>query len=313
MKIYDCYHIDEIYPTILKDLLNSSIVYPRNLKCYEISPATIILRNILNRTLTNEARNLLFTFGLAEFLSLMSGKNSVDYILYYNKKMINYTDNNFIFYGAYGPRLINQIPQIIYKLKSDKDTRQAVMTIYNGNQDLFVQSKDIPCTISLQFFIRNNKLDLIVYMRSNDIIYGTTYDIQVFTLLQEFIATKLEIDVGTYYHITGSLHLYDNLKTKAEKIINSKSYFLPWPKMTSEFTNNFNKILYYETTIRENYSDSIIDEIFNQFTNEFTLSFLTNLIIFKHYREKIIPTNKKLLDYLQRNNVCNYYSNKLLK
>ena len=311
MRTYICEHIDEIYPTILKDLLSANIVYPRNLKCYEISPATIILTDIRNRTITNEARELLFTFGLAEFLGIMSAKNSVDFITYYNKKMKNYTDNNLTFYGAYGPRLISQIPQIIHKLKSDKDSRQAVMTIYNGNQDLFVQSKDIPCTVSLQFFIRNNKLDLIVYMRSNDIIYGTSYDIQVFTLLQEFIATKLEIEPGNYYHIVGSLHLYDDFKQKAEKIIESKYYLLSWPQMTSEFTNNFDKILYYEQFIRNNDLTQI--NIFNEFHDSFTLSFLINLILFKFYRLKQKFNNQQIIDFIfKENNVCNYYSRKLL-
>lgn len=56
--------------------------------------------------------------------------------------------------GAYGPRIIKQIPYITRILRQDPDTRQAVVTIY-GPEDHHT-SLDIPCTLSLQFFLRDN-------------------------------------------------------------------------------------------------------------------------------------------------------------
>ena len=68
-----------------------------------------------------------------------------------------------------------------------------------------------PCTCTLQFLARGVKLDLIVYMRSNDVIKGLPHDIFCFTMLQEIAARRLSLEPGIYKHCVGSLHLYSVL------------------------------------------------------------------------------------------------------
>jgi hypothetical protein len=49
---------------------------------------------------------------------------------------------------------------------------------------------------------------MIVFMRSNDIMFGYPYDVFNFSSLQSIMANKLNIEVGTYTHVVDSFHLY---------------------------------------------------------------------------------------------------------
>jgi thymidylate synthase len=103
-------------------------------------------------------------------------------------------------------------------LQKDSDTRQAVVALYRPN-DCGISTKDMPCTLTLQFMIRNDKLNLIVNMRSNDLWFGGVYDIFCFTALQELMANELKVEVGLYYHHVGSFHLYEkNIKDVQDAI-----------------------------------------------------------------------------------------------
>ena len=63
--------------------------------------------------------------------------------------------------------------------------------------------------------LRDGKLHLIVYMRSNDVIWGLPHDVFCFTMLQEIVARELEADLGLYRHMVGSLHLYEDNREEA--------------------------------------------------------------------------------------------------
>ena len=83
-----------------------------------------------------------------------------------------------------------QLNQMILKLKLDKDTRQAAISIYDGKEhDKY--STDTPCTYAVQFTILNNKLNMCVTMRSNDLWYGFCNDQYCFSMLQQLVALSL--------------------------------------------------------------------------------------------------------------------------
>jgi thymidylate synthase len=79
--------------------------------------------------------------------------------------------------------------------------------------------KDSPCALALQFFIRQDRLDAVGMMRSNDAIWGLPYDVFLFTMLQELLASQLGVSLGSYTHIAGSMHLYDRHCDLAQRII----------------------------------------------------------------------------------------------
>ncbi len=102
-----------------------------------------------------------------------------------------------------------QLNQMILKLKLDKDTRQAAISIYDGKEHDKYKT-DTPCTYAVQFTILNDKLNMCVVMRSNDLWYGFCNDQYCFSELQQQVAEELNIPVGTYYHFAHNLHLYND-------------------------------------------------------------------------------------------------------
>lgn len=112
------------------------------------------------------------------------------------------------FDGAYGPRAGDVISSVVARLRADHDSRQAIIPIYDAGDALRDSSTDYPCTLSLQFFIRDGQLDLDVTMRSNDVNWGLKHDMSQFMLLQCSIANALNIPVGRYFHTSNSMHLY---------------------------------------------------------------------------------------------------------
>ena len=71
------------------------------------------------------------------------------------------------------------------------------------------RSRDIPCNLVSHLLVRQGKLEWLQVMRSNDLIWGTPYNFIQFTTLQEIMAGWLGLDVGTYNHVSDSLHVYE--------------------------------------------------------------------------------------------------------
>ena len=101
------------------------------------------------------------------------------------------------------------VGNVVAKLKNCKDTRHAAISIYDA-KEWQTYTKDTPCTYAVQFTILNNRLNMSVVMRSNDLWYGFCNDQYQFSMLQKMIAERLNIKIGTYYHFAHNLHLYND-------------------------------------------------------------------------------------------------------
>ena len=103
----------------------------------------------------------------------------------------------------------DQIDYVVNLLKNEPETRQATISIYDGKEhDTF--AFDTPCTYAVQFTIVNNKLDMCVTMRSNDLWYGFCNDQYCFSKMQEMVSNELNIEPGIYYHFAHNMHLYND-------------------------------------------------------------------------------------------------------
>jgi thymidylate synthase len=105
-------------------------------------------------------------------------------------------------------------------LKRDPDSRRAIIHIRTPYDSEHARL-DVPCTLALQFFIRDGSLHLHVSMRSSDVILGITNDVPAFTLLQELMALQLGVDLGEYVHCSNSMHIYSRDFEMAEAIIHT--------------------------------------------------------------------------------------------
>jgi len=253
--------LDDLLYTLLKDFINlESTINNKKGENYEKLGAYIKLKNPRARVSATQTKNIAIS-PIGELIWYLSGSDKLDFIKYYIPNYVKYSDNNETINGAYGPRLIemngsiNQIENIIELLQERKTSRRAVIQIFDAKDLLNFQHKDIPCTVSLQFLIRENKLHLFVNMRSNDVFLGLPHDIFCFTMIQEIIANKLNVDLGEYNHFVSSLHLYSKHKNIAKQYISeglqSSKYIMP--KMPSKnISENIKLLIIYEKKIREN-------------------------------------------------------------
>ena len=191
---------------------------PRGKKTREIEDAVIRIENPYDTLPIGVGRGTVAGIGAVEACQLLSGTSFPDLVIAIGPQFKNYTEDNGVFHGAYGPRTNGQYDAIIERLNADPDTRQAVVTIWNPQYDLQPQKRDYPCTVLHQFRIRDGKLNMSVYMRSNDVWLGAAYDFFQFTRVQLAMASVLQIPVGTYTHHVGSLHIYEEHYAAAESL-----------------------------------------------------------------------------------------------
>ena len=253
----------DVYHIVGQDLLNNgSIVNPRGMICRELITPVIQINNPRSRLAFLPERKFNVLYALVESMMLFRQNNKVKMFTELNKRMSDFSDDGETLHGAYGHRVSGHIRNIIDKLDSDKDTRQAVLTIYCNDNS--VKTKDTPCTLNLHFMIRDDNVNMITYMRSNDIIWGTPYDIFMFTTLQQVIANTFGIDVGWYRHICSSLHVYEQHFEMLDHMKNSQPIAVD--DLCDDY-DEFNKAAFeYENLVENNFD--VIDasklHIYNQ-------------------------------------------------
>lgn len=167
-------------------------------------------------------RKLGYKFMAAEAAWILSGDNRVESISPYSNAISNFSDDGVTFFGAYGPKIRGQIEYVIDLLSKDTASRQAVINIWRENPP---ETKDVPCTISLQFIIRDGYLYLIDTMRSSDLWLGWPYDVFNMSMIARYVRNALKRETGVEYRLghlylnAGSGHIYEeNLKTCTEII-----------------------------------------------------------------------------------------------
>jgi thymidylate synthase len=206
--------INDAWLQVIKALQEGKESSPRGKKIKEIKNMSVEIKDPKKRILSLPIRNISLPFAFGELCWYLSGRNDVEMMGYYSAMMKNFSDDGKTLNSAYGYRIFghhpmlpfNQWNHVVNQLRDDPDTRQAVIHLHTPNNK---KTKDEVCTLGLQFMIREGKLDMVVNMRSNDIIWGFTYDVFSFTSFQELMANELGIEVGTYYHNAASMHIYD--------------------------------------------------------------------------------------------------------
>lgn len=180
----------------------------RNGDTTEVDDLVIELEDPYDALPLGTGRKLNLGLAALEAAQLVSGESRPDLMAIVAPNTIQFMDDGE-FHGAYGPRLRDQLPLLVERLKDEPDTRQGVVHMWRWELDLAGGKKDHPCTIALTFRIRDKMLLMSTYMRSNDHVWGWSYDAFQFTQLQLSIANVLDIPAGTYTHHAVSYHIYD--------------------------------------------------------------------------------------------------------
>jgi len=161
--------IDALYLDALECLVkNGAMTMPRGYQCLELSPFCTVLTDIQNNILTNPFRKASKRFMAAELLWILLGREDVEMIGFYSKKVKAYSDDGLTFFGAYGPKIMGQLSYVENALRRDPWTRQAVLTIWRENPP---QTKDVPC-LGKNTLMKSPEGDLTIEALSNKFLSG---------------------------------------------------------------------------------------------------------------------------------------------
>lgn len=191
-------------------------------------------------------------FHLMESLWMLAGRNDVEWLVRFNQRMAQFSDDGKTFHGAYGYRWryhfpvlgsedgfqvrlkdMDQLEGVINLLKNHPHSRRAVISMWDPSVDLkdHERGKDHPCNTQIYLSPNSGSLDMTVMCRSNDLIWGAAGANAVhFSILQEYIASKLDLRVGTLYQFSNNYHAYLDIFDKNRPLIEeARDLFKPEP------------------------------------------------------------------------------------
>ncbi|HIH5243067.1 TPA: thymidylate synthase, partial [Raoultella ornithinolytica] len=164
--------LKDVHQAILTDGLWNTPTKGANI---EILGAYLILTDPRRRISRTESRGKIISC-LGELLWYLSARNDLDFIQHFIPRYVKYAESDGRIHGGYGPRLFsmhglyNQLENVISLLQEKRTTRRALIQLFDAS-DLVTDNPeqteyaDIPCTISLQFIVRQDALHLFVCMR----------------------------------------------------------------------------------------------------------------------------------------------------
>jgi thymidylate synthase len=233
MRIYSGQNFAEVYEESLRDIFYSPEyeTSPRGMKVKETLNAALVIEDPVACCYDNKIRSSQYSYIAGELLWYFSGRDDAKFISNFSKFWLNIQTPYGSANSAYGDLIfvehkdepISQWNWAYESLIRDKDTRQAIMH-FNRPYHQYFENKDFVCTLNAVFHIRDNRLYLTVYMRSNDAIMGLPTDVAFFTMLQRQMLKHLKIKyadlkLGTYTHVDSSLHIYENNFDTVEEML----------------------------------------------------------------------------------------------
>lgn len=177
------------------------------------------------RVLFHEGRDCNPIFHLMESIWMLAGRRDVQFLQQFNSRMSNYSDDGKVFNAAYGHRWRthfgrDQIDEVVRLLRKDSASRQAVVQMWDA-ADLLRKTRDKACNTQIVFDVRQGRLNMTVFNRSNDIWWGAYGANAVhFSVLQELVAAATGHRIGVYRQVSNNFHLYTDLY-KAQSYLRS--------------------------------------------------------------------------------------------
>jgi thymidylate synthase len=245
--------------------LLKSVGVPQSSRAGEVlvapCPVTTVYERPTERVLFHVGRDANPFFHLMESLWMLAGRNDATWLdQFVGDFSKRFAEEGGIQHGAYGFRwrkhfdmeggggtpytaLPDQLNTIVQLLLTNPDDRRVVLQMWDPVSDLGTSFKDIPCNTQAYFRVRKVSngllagvpsyslvLDMTVCCRSNDAVWGAYGANAVhFSVLQEYIAARAHLEVGTYYQVSNNFHVYTNVLDKIDiDDVGEESYGGSW-------------------------------------------------------------------------------------
>lgn len=218
MKVISVRNVHEALPEGLRLLKETGIKRnSRNgLVLVAPEPVTTVFQAPWERVLFWSERDANPFLHLYESLWMLAGRNDVEPLKRYTEQYAKYSDDGVTVHDAYGHRWrqwfgIDQLEVIAQQLKMSPDDRRSVLQMWDVTRDLGRPGKAFPCNLIVTFQRDTlGRLDMTVFNRSNDIVWGLYGANAVhFSMLQEYMALKVGCPIGVYTHISTNFHMYE--------------------------------------------------------------------------------------------------------
>ena len=195
---------------------------PRGNASRETLGVSFQLTDPRQRLVTLAERRANPVYHLAEALWYLAGRSDVAMISHYApRRRADSRDGVSIDGSAYGARLFapGAFDQVLRLLRSERDSKRAVLPVFRPSELADPGSPDVPCLLALHLLVREGRLHMVCYMRANDADRGLLADVFSFTFIQEFTARLLGLELGTYTHHAGSMHLGEADLPRVERVL----------------------------------------------------------------------------------------------
>jgi thymidylate synthase len=212
-------NVNELYYHGVNHILNNGTEEQSRLGRVIVAPGPVVsvYERPWERVLFTKHRDANPFFHLMEAIWMLAGEQAAAWPVYFNKQMAEYANHRGTYDGAYGYRWRrlfgkDQIPEVIKELKTNPESRRAVIGMWSPGVDLRADSKDIPCNTTIYFDARGGKLNMTVCNRSNDAVWGAYGANAVhMSVLQEVVAAGVGVPMGVYRQSSNNLHLYPDI------------------------------------------------------------------------------------------------------
>lgn len=239
MQVLSARNVHEALPRGLKMIMSRGVRQEsRNGPVMRVpEPVTTVYEKPCERVEFHPWRDANPFFHFYESLWMLAGREDVRPLTRYVGRMASFSDDDEKFNAAYGHRwrhalrcehgnadhvgryVTDQLPIICDALRKNPDDRQQVLQIWDHRLDLGTQTKDHACNLTATFQIVDSRMNMVVFCRSNDAVWGAYGANAVhFSMLLEYVARRTGCGVGTYSQVSVNLHAYvDNPVVQLER------------------------------------------------------------------------------------------------
>jgi thymidylate synthase len=216
--------VNDGLPVLMGELLSDGDEFgSRSGRTKELMHVGITLRKPWQREIVLPERKASVAAQIVETMWVLSGRTDVAGLAPYLPRAVDFSDDGKTWRAGYGARLrnyhgVDQLDYIVKTMTESPGSRQAVAAIWDPTVDT-QPGKDKACNVALSFSSRFGNLDLHVFIRSNDAMWGWS-GINAFewSVLQEVVASLAGLSVGSLHFSTTSFHLYEQHWDKARRI-----------------------------------------------------------------------------------------------
>lgn len=206
-------------------------------------------------------------FQFAEALWYLAGRRDLAMIGYYAPSMRSSSPDGINLGGsAYGYTLFNPVEgdhrspfdRVLELLRTESDSKRGYLPVFSADELALRDNPDMACLAGLHLLARDGQLHMVCQMRANDLDCGLLSDVFSFTMIQEYAAVQLGLELGSYTHFIGSAHVNDRNAERVKNVLNEVELrrtppHFPFPAMSAETTPAaITNVLKHEELLRTN-------------------------------------------------------------